>query len=419
MSTDTTTEDKIQAEIEKAKDTKISELKMKLMAKGVLTTTFVEKSEIVRAYAEAVVKESESGSGNRMGGGISGLTGGLGNNQEEEVEEEDEEAPITAGLPRYVKRRVQKLKEIHDEREDLMKNYLEERALLEQKYERLSRPLFDKRKTVIEGGMDAQIDAGASASNKDNDDDGENNGNGVGVDNNNNDNEEREIGIPRFWACAIHQMPVTEGLVSETDIECLGSLKDIRCVGHDNGEGFKLEFEFRPNDYFENTVLTKSYDVPNLLLADEPILKNVEGCEIRWKTGRCLTHKEIKKQQRGKGKNAGQVRTIVTKTTTKLESFFHFFTPPKMPSLEAASEEEVMNLEQAFDEDYDVAQAFRSHIIPKAVMWFSGDAMEQEMEAALEGMTWPSEEQGGETTTTTATTTTSSSTSTTTETASS
>ena len=66
--------------------------------------------------------------------------------------------------------------------------------------------------------------------------------------------------------------------------------------------------------------------------------------------------------------------------------------PPKMPSLETASEEEVMKLEQAFEEDYDVAQAFRSHIIPKAVLWFAGDAMEQEMEAAMEGMNFPSEE---------------------------
>ena len=59
-------------------------------------------------------------------------------------------------------------------------------------------------------------------------------------------------------------------------------------------------------------------------------------------------------------------------------------------NMATASEEQVMELEQAFDEDYDVAQAFRSHIVPKAVLWFAGDAMEQEMEAAMEGMGgWP------------------------------
>jgi nucleosome assembly protein 1-like 1 len=383
----TTTEEKIQAEIEKAKGMKISELKMKLMAKGVLTTSFVEKSEIVRAYAEAVVKESESG------GAFSGLGGLAAKNKAEEVEDDevddDDDAPITEGLPPYMKLRVEKLKEIHNEREVLMKEYLAERASLEAKYEKLSLPFFETRKEVIAGGMDAEIAAAATAAaSKDGSDES------AAGEATTSEETEKDTGIPQFWACAIHQMPVTQGLVSETDLECLGSyLEDIRCIGHENGEGFTLEFQFvANNDFFENTVLTKSYNVPNLLLADEPILKNVSGCEIQWKPGKCLTHKEVTRQQRGTGKNAGQIRAVTK--TVRQDSFFHFFTPPKMPSMETASEEEVMLLEQAFEEDYDVAQAFRSHIVTKAVMWFAGDAMEQEMEAALEGMEWPSSAEG-------------------------
>jgi nucleosome assembly protein 1-like 1 len=60
------------------------------------------------------------------------------------------------------------------------------------------------------------------------------------------------------------------------------------------------------------------------------------------------------------------------KSTESSESFFHFFTPPKMPSLDTMDEEEAQRLESAFDEDYDIAQAFRSHIVPKAVLWFTG-----------------------------------------------
>lgn len=111
--------------------------------------------------------------------------------------------------------------------------------------------------------------------------------------------------------------------------------------------------------------------MPNLLLADEPILKNVEGCEINWKEGKCLTFREVVKKQRGKGKFEGQIRTV--KSKVKLDSFFHFFTAPKMPSLDTMNEEEAERLEQAFNEDYDIAQAFRSHIIPKAVLWFTGE----------------------------------------------
>ena len=32
-------------------------------------------------------------------------------------------------------------------------------------------------------------------------------------------------------------------------------------------------------------------------------------------------------------------------------------------------------VESSFEQDYDVAQAFRSHVIPKAVLWFTGEAM--------------------------------------------
>lgn len=360
-----TTEGKILAEIEKAKGMKISELKMKLMAKGVLTTSFVEKSEIVRAYAEAVVKESESSATGDL------TLNGQDNDGNDDNEDEDEDGEaITEGLPSYMKFRVETLKDINNEREELMKEYLAERATMEAKYQQLSEPLYERRKDVVLGKMDDKISSANEAE-----------------ESANANTEQIEKGIPQFWACAIHQMPVTEGIVSEKDIECLGYLEDVKCFNYASGVGFRLEFHFAPNDYFENLVLTKSYDVPNLLLADEPILKNVQGCEIEWKPNKSLTHVESTKQQRGKGKNSGQVRTVTKKE--RCDSFFNFFTPPEMPSLDNMNEEEALRLEAAFDQDYDVAQAFRSHIIPKAIMWFSGDAMEKEMEAAMEGMEWP------------------------------
>ena len=40
----------------------------------------------------------------------------------------------------------------------------------------------------------------------------------------------------------------------------------------------------------------KRYEVPNLLLDDEPILKNVTGCDIHWKEGRRLTCRDVNKK---------------------------------------------------------------------------------------------------------------------------
>eukprot|EP00537_Pseudo-nitzschia_pungens_P000086 CAMPEP_0172370370 /NCGR_PEP_ID=MMETSP1060-20121228/37318_1 /TAXON_ID=37318 /ORGANISM="Pseudo-nitzschia pungens, Strain cf. cingulata" /LENGTH=355 /DNA_ID=CAMNT_0013095607 /DNA_START=51 /DNA_END=1118 /DNA_ORIENTATION=+ len=352
-----TMEEKIQAEIEKAKDMKISEMKMKLMAKGVLTSTYVEKDEFVRAYAEAMVKDSESG----MTTGLKGLT----QDDNDEYGDDNEEG-ITEDLPAYMKLRVEKLREINNEREELMKQYLAERAAMEAKFQKLSEPLYERRKEVVLGNLDDEIASAGAAEESE------------------VEGETMDKGIPMFWTCAIQQMPVTQGIVSEKDIDCLGHLEDIKCFDYENGEGFRLEFHFAPNDFFENSVLTKSYDVPNLLLADEPILKNVQGCEISWKPNKSLTHMEVTKQQRGTGKNAGQVRTVTKNVAC--DSFFSFFTPPVMPSLDTMDEEECLRLEAAFDEDYDIAQAFRSHIIPKAIEWFVGDAMENELEAAMEGM---------------------------------
>lgn len=111
------------------------------------------------------------------------------------------------------------------------------------------------------------------------------------------------------------------------------------------------------------------------MIDDEPILKNVIGCDIEWNDDNCLTHRTITKKQRNK---KGQIRHV--KKKEKLESFFHFFCPPKLPSMEDMDEEQADAIEEAFDHDYDVAQSFRKYIVPKGVLWFTGEAMTSELE---------------------------------------
>ncbi len=182
-----------------------------------------------------------------------------------------------------------------------------------------------------------------------------------------------------------HTPPLT------ADVDCLDHLNDITCTTFPDGLGFELTFHFNtPNPFFTNSTLTKRYEVPNLLTEDEPILKNVTGCTIQWKKNQCLTYKEVTRKQRKKGgPNAGQVRSITKKE--KVDSFFHFFDPPKIPNMmDVVDEEEADAVEEAFDHDYDIASAIRSHLIPKAVLWFTGEAMtegfdEEEMEEAEGG----------------------------------
>jgi hypothetical protein len=58
-----------------------------------------------------------------------------------------------------------------------------------------------------------------------------------------------------------------------------------------------------------------------------------------------------------------------------LTNYFCECSPPKLPELADIDEEEAEAIEEAFDHDYDVAQQFRSHVVPKAVLWFTGEAM--------------------------------------------
>ena len=180
------------------------------------------------------------------------------------------------------------------------------------------------------------------------------------------------------------------------DVDCLDHLTDVTCTNFPDGTGFELHFHFSPNPFFTNKTLSKRYEVPNLLTEDEPILKNVTGTIINWKANQSLTYKEVTKKQRKKGgPNAGQIRTITKKERT--ESFFHFFTPPSMPGLmEVMDEDEADAVEEAFDHDYDVAQAIRGHLIPKAVLWFTGEAMIEDYdEEMIEDMVMQDMQGGG------------------------
>ena len=64
-------------------------------------------------------------------------------------------------------------------------------------------------------------------------------------------------------------------LITERDIDCLKHFTDVTCRDFEGGNGFELRFTFdiKTNEYFTDALLIKRYQVPNLLLDDETILK--------------------------------------------------------------------------------------------------------------------------------------------------
>jgi hypothetical protein len=72
--------ERLQKEMEKAKGMKVGDLRKELEARGVSTKSFFEKTEFVKAYAEAIVDGKGSSSG-----GSSGGSSGSTSSREEEV----------------------------------------------------------------------------------------------------------------------------------------------------------------------------------------------------------------------------------------------------------------------------------------------------------------------------------------------
>ena len=272
-------------------------------------------------------------------------------------EDSDEEDNPLLHLPEYAVARVEKLKSLSADRDTLMEQYMAERAALEHKFASLVKPLYEERAEIVSGKQDARI---ADES-------------GVVIP----ASSEGDLltGVPHFWVTCMSNHETVGEIICEQDVDCLEFLQDVIVEDRPDGKGFTLKFQFAPNEYFHDTILTKTYEVPNLLLADEPMIKSVQGCSIQWKDDdHCLTFRRFQKKQRGKGKKAGQVRTI-TKTEKK-KSFFHWFDPPKMPQttdVENMDEEEVEQIEELFSDDFEIAQGFRCEIIPNAAVWYTGE----------------------------------------------
>ncbi|KIJ23508.1 hypothetical protein M422DRAFT_116240, partial [Sphaerobolus stellatus SS14] len=140
--------------------------------------------------------------------------------------------------------------------------------------------------------------------------------------------------------------------------------------------GFKLTF-FSPNDFFTNETLTKSYIYRDELGYEGDFV--YERSEINWKDEKDLTKSfEIKKQR---SKNTNSTRLI--RKVHPIDSFFNFFRPPIPPSEDAlengeVDEEELEDLEERLELDYQIGEDLKERIIPHAVDWFTGKALEYE-----------------------------------------
>ena len=82
-------------------------------------------------------------------------------------------------------------------------------------------------------------------------------------------------------------------------------------------------------------------------------------------------------------------QTRVVKKTVPTESFFNFFDPPKAPKDdddEEAEEDTSSDIEERLELDYQLGEDIKEKLIPRAIDWFTGEALQfEEMEEGVEG----------------------------------
>ncbi|XP_020979718.1 nucleosome assembly protein 1;3-like, partial [Arachis ipaensis] len=108
--------------------------------------------------------------------------------------------------------------------------------------------------------------------------------------------------------------------------------------------------------------------------------RRVAGCRRVSVEGKCLTQNILKKKPKKGSKNAKPI----TKTEN-CESFFNFFNPPQVPEDDEDIDEDMAEeLQNQMEQDYDIGSTIRDKIIPHAVSWFTGEAIQGEEFGDLE-----------------------------------
>ncbi|AQL02112.1 Nucleosome assembly protein 1, partial [Zea mays] len=171
-------------------------------------------------------------------------------------------ADVLETLSPNVRKRVEFLREIQSQHDEIEAKFFEERAALEAKYQKLYEPLYTKRYGIVNG--EVEVDGVCDEPASENTVEGK---------------EPDAKGVPDFWLTAMKTNEVLSEEIQERDEAALKYLKDIKWSRIEDPKGFKLDFFFDTNPFFKNSVLTKTY---HMVDEDDPILEKAIGTEIEW-----------------------------------------------------------------------------------------------------------------------------------------
>ncbi|ODV69030.1 NAP-domain-containing protein [Hyphopichia burtonii NRRL Y-1933] len=287
------------------------------------------------------------------------------------------------GLSKVVKKRVYGLKAIQQEQMKLEADFQKELLNLEKTFFKKYEPLYERRRKIINGNEEPsleEIEEGEQLAEEDKEIEEE-------EEEEEEEGGEEQEGIPGFWFTALENLSTVREIITDRDSEVLEHLIDIR-MEYLETPGFELIFEFdTKNPFFSNQILTKTYHYQaELGYSGDFVYDHADGCEINWKLKESNVTINIERRKQ-RNKTTKQTRTIEKLTPT--ESFFNFFDPPKPPKIKEEEQEEEAKEEDEEDEedededlearlelDYQLGEEIKDRLIPRAVDWFTGDAVE-------------------------------------------
>jgi len=287
-------------------------------------------------------------------------------------------------LPPQVKKRIKALKKIQLEATKIEAKFYEEVHKLECKYHTLYEPLYSKRTNITKGAYEPNEDECEWPSDSEDEEDelseDVKDKAKIDVDDGTAEDADKDIkGVPSFWLTIFKNVEMLAEMMQEADEPALEALTDVTVAFTEASPmGFTLHFHFAPNDYFTNTELTKEYEMKCEPQEDDPFsfegpeIFKCKGSPIDWKKGKNLTVKTVKKKQKHKSK--GSVRTITKQV--KADSFFNFFDPPQVPDDPNAEVDE--DTQALLTADFEIGHYIRERIVPRAVLFFTGEALEDE-----------------------------------------
>jgi nucleosome assembly protein 1-like 1 len=273
---------------------------------------------------------------------------------------------VLKSLSAPVRRKVKALKKLQRNATFIEAKFFEDVHNLECRYHKMYLPLYNKRSQIVTGTYEPNDEECDFPDDEEGD---------TGNTNSEPEKDCNDIGIPDFWLTILKNAPMTSELVYYYDEPILKNLKDVRSVILDKEPmGFVIEFHFAPNEFFSNQILTKTYEMKcspddsDPFSFEGPEIYKCKGCVINWFKGKDVTTKTVKKKQ--KHKSLGTVRTVVK--TVKNDSFFNFFSPPTVEN----EEEEDDDIQAALANHFELGHYLSERVIPRAVLYFTGEAQE-------------------------------------------